>query len=64
MSVLSIMINFFDLQSLLVLIFVGMWYKIKNTNSIKIFSRMTAIINPIAIVHFLKQCSIVYLSIC
>lgn len=55
------MINFFDLQSLLVLVFVDILYKLNGThNSAEVFARMTAIINLVAMAYFSKA---IYYSI-
>lgn len=42
-----------------------MWYRVNKINIfIKIFVKMIVIINFIAVTHFLRQCVMVYLTIC
>ena len=50
------MINPFDLQSTLVLIFASIRYKDNSVyNFVKEFARMTATMNPVAVTRYLKQ---------
>lgn len=55
MPVLWITINFFDIQSLLILIIIGVQYKINGANIfVKISTKIIAIINPVAKINFFK----------
>lgn len=55
MLVLWITINFYDLQSTLILILAGMWFKDKYVNNFaEAIARITAIINLVAMARFFE----------
>lgn len=56
MSILWMIINFSDIQSLLILIFINMQYKVYSTNIfIKIFIKVIVIINLIVVVYIFEK---------
>lgn len=56
MSILWMTINFSDIQSLLILIFIGMQYKVYSINIfIKIFIKVIVIINLIVVVYIFEK---------
>lgn len=55
MPILWIMINLSDLQSLLLLIFASILYKLNGLNTFaEIFAKITITMNPIAIARFFE----------